>query len=144
MGAYVSRKATPSSSKSAVNVPVVPIKPTVKPAIIIGVKEREEYLKRVASKKMSFIIFLCILMIILLLFFVSYKLYVYMNVLSVEIYPSTNIMGGSGVDGYDLNYLVEQAYYTSLSDSDKDIYLSLSQYDKINALKMATISQISD
>lgn len=89
----------------------------------------------------SFVIVLSITLLVVLLIFISYKTYIYMTITNVDIgiFPYSN---SSDSDGYDINYLSEQVYYKSLSDTDKDLYLSLSDFEKDTAIKKFLVSQI--
>ena len=89
----------------------------------------------------SFLMVLSITILVVLLFFVSYKIFIFMTVNNVDIgiFPYSNNPDSAG---YELNYLSEQAYYKSLSDVDKDSYLSLSDFEKDTAIKKFLVSQI--
>lgn len=93
------------------------------------------------DKKISFLIVLSIIIIFILLFFISYKIYIFstVNNIDIGIFPNTN---DNEFDGYDINYLSEQVYFKNLSDKDKDVYLSLPDYEKEDAIKKYLISQI--
>jgi hypothetical protein len=89
----------------------------------------------------SFLMILSITILVVLLFVVSYKIFIFMTINNIDIgiFPYTN---NPDSDGYELNYLSEQAYYKSLSDTDKDSYLSLSDFEKDTAIKKFLVSQI--
>jgi len=92
----------------------------------------------------SFIMIISVAILIVLLFFISYKVFVFMDINNVNnvdigIFPYNN---NPDSDGYDMNYLAEQSYYKSLSDVDKDSYLSLQDFEKDNAIKKYLVSQI--
>jgi hypothetical protein len=96
---------------------------------------------RELESNISFLIIISIVILVVLLFFISYKIFVFMTVNNVDIgiFPYNN---NPNSDGYDLNYLAEQAYYKSLSDTDKDSYLSLQDFEKDTAIKKYLVSQI--
>jgi hypothetical protein len=91
----------------------------------------------------SFVMVLSIALLAILLMFISYKTYIYMNMnitnVDIGIFPYNNSLE---TDGYDINYLSEQVYYKSLSDTDKDLYLSLSDFEKDTAIKKFFVAQI--
>lgn len=89
----------------------------------------------------SLLIILSIVILIVLLFVISYKIFIYMTVNNIDIgiFPYSNDMNS---DGYDMNYLSEQTYYKSLSDTDKDAYLLLQDFEKDIAIKKYLVSQI--
>lgn len=89
----------------------------------------------------SFLMILSITILVVLLFFISYKIFIFMTVNNIDIgiFPYSN---NPDSDGYELNYLSEQAYYKSLSDTDKDSYLLLSDFEKDTAIKKFLVSQI--
>lgn len=89
----------------------------------------------------SFLMIISIVILIVLLFFISYKIFIFMTVNNIDIgiFPYSN---NPDSDGYDVNYLAEQSYYKSLSDVDKDSYLSLQDFEKDTAIKKYLVSQI--
>ena len=89
----------------------------------------------------SFLMIMSIVTLIVLLFFVSYKMFIFMTVNNVDIgiFPYNN---NPDSDGYDMNYLAEQSYYKTLSDANKDAYLLLQDFEKDTAIKKYLVSQI--
>lgn len=93
---------------------------------------------------LSFIAIISMVILIVLLFFISYKVFIFMNFFSINeydigLYPNSS---SDNPDGYDLNYLTEQVYYKSLSDTDKDSYLALPDFEKDVAIKKYLVGQI--
>ena len=89
----------------------------------------------------TILITLSIVILIILLFFISYKVFIFMTVNNIDIgiFPYSN---GTDSNVYEINYLSEQLYYKSLSDTDKDLYLSSQEFEKDNAIKKYLVSQI--
>ena len=92
------------------------------------------------NNKLSFLIIMSIIILIVLAFFICYKVFIYMDINNIDIgmYPYSNNFS----DGYDINYLTEQIYYKSLSDTDKDSYLLLNDFEKDTAVKKYLVGQI--
>ena len=100
-------------------------------------KNKEQH--KVIESRLYFIIIISIVILIVLLFFISYKIFIFMTVNNIDIgiFPYSN----EELNGYDINYLTEQSYYKSLSDSDKDTYLSLQDFEKDIAIKKYIVGQ---
>ena len=100
--------------------------------------QKNDKLLAVQSKKTNTIIALVILILIITMFAYSYSIYVKVN--QVNIYPyNYNTEQGD----YDLNYLVEQNYINNLSSSDLTKYLSLTNPNKLIAIKQSLITSIT-
>ena len=98
--------------------------------------QKNDKLINIQTKKINMLIGIAVLILICVLCVYSYKFYV----TEINIYPyNYNTQHGD----YDLNYLIEQDYISSLSASDLTKYLSLTNPNKLIAIKQSLITSIT-
>lgn len=104
---------------------------------IIPLESRDSLAINEQNTKLNLLLVLSILMLFTLLFIWSYKIYV--NVNSITIMDNIDELE---IDTLDMNYLVEQNYYKSLTNDKKEEYRKLSNQDKMISIKKNLMKQI--